>query len=81
VALTFERRRKYVSKQMITFSFRATPEAVSSLKKQTRKRKTSCGALLREILKEISTKEETNESENRRKNDRPGNDAGFGGGL
>jgi len=59
MALTFERRRKYVSKQMITFSFRTTPEAVQALKKQARKRKKSCGALLREILKEISTKKET----------------------
>jgi hypothetical protein len=81
MALTVERRRKYVSNQMITFSFRTTPEAVLALKKQAQKKKKSCGALLREILKEISAKEEANESENCRKNDRPGNDAGTGGGL
>ncbi|MHB1285518.1 MAG: hypothetical protein ACYCYP_02980 [Leptospirales bacterium] len=56
-----------MSKQMITFSFRTTPEAVRVLKKQARTRKTSCGAILREILKELSVKEETNESENHRR--------------
>ena len=65
---------------MITFSFRTTPEAVLALKKQARKKKVSCGAVLREILKEISVKEETHESESH-KNDRPGNDVGNGGGL
>ncbi len=69
-----------MSNQMITFSFRTTPEAVLALKKQARKRKTSCGAVLREILKEISVKEESHESENR-ENDRSGNDVGIGGGL
>jgi translation initiation factor 2B subunit (eIF-2B alpha/beta/delta family) len=66
---------------MITFSFRTTPEAVQTLKKQAQKRKTSCGALLREILKEISAKEEKNESQNHRTNDCPGDDIDLGGGL
>ena len=70
-----------MSNQMITFSFRTTPEAVQTLKKQAQKRKTSCGAMLREILKEISAKEEGNESENHRENDCSGNDVGTGGGL
>lgn len=70
-----------MSNQMITFSFRTTPEAVLALKKQAQKRKTSCGAVLREILKEISAKEERHDSKNHRENDRPGNDVGIGGGL
>ena len=70
-----------MGKQMITFSFRTTPEAVLALKEQAQKEKKSCGALLREILKDISTREESHENKNHRTNDRPGNDAGFGGGL
>lgn len=70
-----------MSKQMITFSFRTTPEAVLALKNQAQKSKTSCGAVLRKMIEQISTKEENNESENHRKNDCSGNDVGVGGGL
>ena len=54
-----------MSNQMITFSFRTTPEAILALKKQAQKRKTSCGAVLREILKEILVEEEADESSHR----------------
>ena len=57
-----------MSKQMITFSFRTTPEAVRTLKEQAWKRKTSCGALLREMIKQI--REEANESKTHPENDR-----------
>jgi hypothetical protein len=80
MTLTFERRRKYVSNQMITFSFRTTPEAVQTLKQYAQKKKTSCGALLREMIEQIPTKEKSHENENR-ENDRPGNDVDSGGGL
>ena len=39
-----------MSKQMITFSFRTTPESVRGLKKEARNQRKSCGALLREML-------------------------------
>lgn len=65
---------------MITFSFRTTPEAVRTLKKQAQKRKTSCGALLREMIEQIPTKEEKNESKKQR-NDRPGDNVDLSGGL
>lgn len=52
-----------MNKQMITFSFRTTPEAVRTLKKQAQKRKTSCGALLREMIEQIPTREESHERE------------------
>jgi hypothetical protein len=61
MALTLGRRRKYVSNQMITFSFRTTPEAVRKLRKEARQRKITCGALLREML--LNLKEENHESE------------------
>ena len=50
-----------MSNQMITFSFRTTPEAVQTLKKHAQKRKTSCGALLREMIEQIPTKEKSHE--------------------
>ena len=65
---------------MITFSFRTTPEAVQTLKKHAQKRKTSCGALLREMIEQIPTKEKRNEN-NHRENDRLGNGIDLGGGL
>ncbi len=64
--------------QMITFSFRTTPEAVRKLRKEGRQRKVSCGALIREMLKQI--KEEIHESK-ARENDPLGNDVGLGSGL
>lgn len=67
-----------MSKQMITFSFRTTPEAVRMLKKKARQRKVTCGALLREML--LKLKEESHESE-AHKNDPLGNDVGLGRGL
>ena len=70
-----------MSNQMITFSFRTTPEAVQTLKKHAQKRKTSCGALLREMIEQIPTKEERHEIENHRESDRHGNDVGIGDGL
>lgn len=70
-----------MNKQMITFSFRMTPEAVRDLKKHARKRNKSCGAVLREMIEQISAKEETHESKNHRTNDCPGNGIDLGGGL
>lgn len=67
-----------MGKQMITFSFRTTPEAVQKLRKEARQRKITCGALLREML--LKLKEKDHESE-AHKNDRLGNDVGLGSGL
>lgn len=68
-----------MSNQMITFSFRTTPEAVLALKKQAQKRKTSCGAVLREILKEILVEEESNESSHRKNHSGECNSSGARG--
>ncbi len=69
-----------MSNQMITFSFRTTPEAVQKLKKHAQKRKTSCGAVLREILKEILVEEKEDES-GHRKNHSGGRNSSCPGGL
>ena len=67
-----------MSKQMITFSFRTTAEAVRKLRKEARQRKTSCGALLREMIELVSAREGTHE-DNNHQNDCLGNDVGNGG--
>ena len=53
-------------------------EAVRKLRKEARQRKTSCGALLREMIELVSAREGTHE-DNNHQNDCLGNDVGNGG--